>query len=192
MFIIPILAVAIVLVKTLCGTKVCSFGETYCYMRFGSVMFLLSALMLMALNRPGHGKILEFTWFGQAQMQLQILGFATMILCGAINEILPRMMGTELPFKKFPQAQFFCSAGGVVIFVITLAIAGVLQGRAVYDPAAAKIPLMISTTGLLLLLIGSGMMLVNIFVMTIKWKIALAKTVYAAVTAPLENSEVKP
>jgi len=176
---------------TLSGAKVSSAGGTYSYMRFGSVMFLVSGLMLMALNRPGHGKILEFTWFGQAQVQLQILGFAMMILAGAINEILPRMMGAELPFKKFPQLQYFLSLFGVLIFVVSLAVAGVRQGNAVYDPAAAKFPLMISTAGLLLLLLGSGLMLLNIFVMTIKWKIALAKTAFAAVTAPLESSEVK-
>ena len=191
MLIIPIVAVAVVLVMTLSGAKVSPAGGTYSYMRFGSVMFLVSGLMLMALNRPGHGKILEFTWFGQAQVQLQILGFAMMILAGAINEILPRMMGAELPFKKFPQLQYFLSLFGVLIFVVSLAVAGVWQGNAVYDPAAAKFPLMISTAGLLLLLLGSGLMLLNIFVMTIKWKIALAKTAFAAVTAPLESSEVK-
>jgi cytochrome c oxidase cbb3-type subunit 1 len=191
MLIIPIIAVAMVLMKTLRGAKVCSFGGTYCHMCFGSVMFLVSALMLMALNRPGHGRVLEFTWFGQAQVQLQILGFAMVILMGAINEILPQVMGTELPFKKFPQGQYFLSVAGVLIFVISLAIGGVLQGGAVYDPAAAKFPLMISTTGLLLLLLSSVMLTLNIFVMTTKWKIALAKAAFAAVTAPLESSEVK-
>ncbi|HEV2692033.1 MAG TPA: hypothetical protein VG347_03985, partial [Verrucomicrobiae bacterium] len=128
----------------------------------------------------------------QAQVQLQILGFAGMILLGGINEVLPRMMGAELPFKKFVQAQFFLSLIGVGLLVIPLAVAGVVQGRAVYDPAAAKLPLMISTSGLLLLLAGSVMLFLNIFVMTIKWKIALGKTAFAAVISPLKDSEVKP
>ena len=42
-----------------------------------------------------------------------------------------------------------------------------------------------------LLLAGAVMLLVNIFVMTFKWKIGLGKAAFAAVTAPLESSEVK-
>ena len=89
------------------------------------------------------------------------------------------------------KGQFWFSFFGLALYIISLAVAGVMQGKAGYDPAAAKIPLMISTTGLLLLLIGSVMQMLNIFVMTIKWKMSLAKSAYAAVTAPLESPEVK-
>ena len=51
---------------------------------------------------------------------------------------------------------------------------------------------MISTTGLLALLVGSLMLLLNVFVMTIKWKFGLGKALFAAVTAPLTTTEVKP
>ena len=150
-----------------------------------------AAKLLAALGCPQFGGVMEFTWLGQAQVQLHILGFATVILIGAIYEILPRMMGTELPFKKFVNVQHFLNVFGVALLIIPLAIAGVKQGHAGYDPAAAKLWLMISTSGLLLLLVGSVLLLVNIFVMTIKWKIALAKSAFAAVTAPLPDSEVK-
>jgi len=192
MLLIPIIAVAVVLVQTLWGAKVKSFGGTFCYARFGSFMFLASALMLAVQACPSHGSTLEFTWFGQAQTQLHILGFAGLILLGAIHEILPQIMGTELPFKKFVQAQFWLSFIGLALYIIPLAIAGVKQGNAGYDPAAAKIPLMICTTGLLFLLLGSVLLLANIFVMTFKWKIALGKAAFAAVTAPLKDPEVKP
>ena len=154
-------------------------------------MFLVSALLLSLLGCPQFGGVMEFTWLGQAQVQLHILGFATVSLLGAIHEILPRIMGSEVPFKKFVHAQHFLNVFGVALLVIPLAIAGVKQGHAGYDPAAAKLWLMISTSGLLLLLVGSVLLLVNIFVMTIKWKIALAKSAFAAVTAPLESTEVK-
>ncbi len=191
LLVIPITAVAVILCRTLCGAKVKSMGGTFCYLRFGSAMFLLSGLMLCVTGCPQISRVLEFTWFGQAQVQLQILGFATLILLGAIHDILPRVMGTELPFKKFVNAQFFLSIIGIVLFVVPLAVAGVKQGRAGYDPAAAKLWLMISTTGLLFLLLGALLLLVNVFAMTLKWKFGLVKTVYAAVTAPLETKEVK-
>lgn len=191
MLVIPIIAVAVVLLKTLCGANVSCFGGPYCYFRFGSFMFLASALLLAALGCPQFGSVMEFTWLGQAQVQLHILGFATVILLGAIYEILPRVMGTELPFKKFVNVQHFLNVFGVALLVIPLAIAGIKHGHAGYDPAPTKLWLMISTSGLLLLLVGSVLLLVNIFVMTIKWKIALAKSAFAAVTAPLEKTEVK-
>ena len=191
LLIVPLLAIAVILVKTLSGSDVISRGGSLCYFRSGTGMFLVSGLMLIATTCPQSSRVLEFTWFGQAQVQLQLLGFFAMILFGAIYEILPRVMGAELPFKKFVKVQFFLSFFGLALFVIPLAVAGVKQGRAGYDPTTAKLWLMISTTGLIFLLLGSVLLLVNIFTMTIKWKLALARTVFAAVTAPLDNPEVK-
>ncbi|MBW8864728.1 MAG: cbb3-type cytochrome c oxidase subunit I, partial [Verrucomicrobia bacterium] len=190
MLIIPVVAVAIVFVKTLRGNTVVSRGAALCYFRSGTVAFFLSAAMLIIQACPKHSGTLEFTWFGQAQVQLQILGFAGLILCGAINYILPLVMGKEQPFKTV-SLQFFSTMFGVLLLVVSLAIGGVKQGNAVYDPTAAKFWLMISTTGTLLVLIGALMMFANIFVMTFKWKIGLAKAALAAVKAPLENPEVK-
>jgi len=51
--------------------------------------------------------------------------------------------------------------------------------------------LRISTTGQLIMLLGALLLTLNILVMTLKWKLGLAKALFAAVTAPLETSEVK-
>jgi hypothetical protein len=48
-----------------------------------------------------------------------------------------------------------------------------------------------STTGLLLMLAANLLFAANLFALTLKWKIALAKTAFAAVTAPLEKPEVE-
>jgi len=50
----------------------------------------------------------------------------------------------------------------------------------------------ISTTGQLIILLGSLPLLLNLFVMTIHWKLGLIKAVIAAVKAPLPVEEVKP
>jgi cytochrome c oxidase cbb3-type subunit 1 len=187
----PLVVICYILLKTLWGANVSGENGTYCYIKFGILMFLLSSLLLITQACPQHGRMLEFTWYGQAQIQLQILGFAAMILFGGIYDILPRVMGVELPYKSFVKGQFFLSVFGVALVVIPLAIAGVKQGNSGYAPEAAKFGLMISTTGLIFLLLGGLMLLLNIFVMTIKWKLAIAKTVIQTVTAPLETSEVK-
>ena len=191
MLVIPILAVGIVLLKTLHGAKLICGGSTYGYMRLGGLMFLPSAALLLVSASPQYSRVLEFTWFGVAQSQLHILGFAMIILLGAMLEILPRIMDRPLPFKQFVPAQFFLTFLGVALFVIPLLLAGVQQGQTNFEPNAGKFWLMMSTGGLVFLLLGSLLLLVNLFLLTLQWKIGLVKTVAAAVVAPLEISEVK-
>ena len=61
--------------------------------KFGITAFIFSGLMLIASACPEYSRMLEFTWFGQAQTQLQILGFFAIVFFGAIYEILPRLIG---------------------------------------------------------------------------------------------------
>jgi cytochrome c oxidase cbb3-type subunit 1 len=135
--------------------------------------------------------VTEFTWFGPAQTQLQILGFFAVVMCGAIYELLPRVMGFELPFPKLVRVQHWLFMLGVALLVVPLAVGGVEQGLGNYSPEASLPFLRISTLGLLLLLLGSLQFAANIFAMTLKWKLALLKSAIAAVKAPLETAEVK-
>jgi cytochrome c oxidase cbb3-type subunit 1 len=191
LLILPLIAIAVIVLKTVWGAKVVCKGGPFCYLKFGMTAFILSGLMLIASACPEHGRTLEFTWFGQAQTQLQILGFFAIVICGAIYEILPRVMGGGLPFPKFVRLQHWCFMLGTVLLVGSLAFAGVKQGGAGYDPAAAIFGLRICTLGWTFLLLGSLLFAANIFVMTIKWKLALVKTVIAYIKSPLETSEVK-
>jgi cytochrome c oxidase cbb3-type subunit 1 len=191
LLILPLIAIAVIVVKTVWGAKVTCKGGPFCYLKFGMTAFILSGLMLIASACPEHGRTLEFTWFGQAQAQLQILGFFAIVIFGAIYEILPRVMGGELPFPKFVRLQHWCFMLGTVLLVGSLAFAGVKQGRAGYDPAAAIFGLRICTLGWTFLLLGSLLFAANIFLMTLKWKLALVKTVIAYIKSPLETSEVK-
>jgi cytochrome c oxidase cbb3-type subunit 1 len=191
LLVIPLAAIIVILAKTLRGAKAQDGGCTFCYVKVGSLLFLVSAIMVLFLSCPTHGQDIELTWFAQAQVQLQILGFAGMILLGAIYYILPRVMEKELPFGKAVGLQFFLTLLGVIVYVVALAVAGVKQAGSGYDPAAAKLWLQVSTAGLTLILLGSLLLFINIFVMTLKWKLALARTAIAAIKAPLETSEVK-
>ncbi len=89
LLIIPLMSIAVILKKTLGGGNRPKMGGPFCYIKFGTVMFLVSSLMLMFTACPECSRLLSLTWFGQAQVQLQILGVAAMILFGAIYEILP-------------------------------------------------------------------------------------------------------
>jgi cytochrome c oxidase cbb3-type subunit 1 len=192
LLIVPLIAIAVIFVKTVCGADVHCQGGPFCYIKFGSAAFLLSGLMLIASACPHFSRIVQFTWFGPAQEQLQILGFFAILICGAIYELLPRVMDFELPFPKFVRLQHWCFMLGILLLAGSLAIGGIVQGLKNYDLATTLPFLRASTTGLSFLLLGSLLFAANIFVMTLKWKLALIKSVIAAVTAPLEVSEVKP
>jgi hypothetical protein len=64
-----------------------------------------------------------------------------------------------------------------------VAFTDIIQGTLIY--------LRVSLLGWLLLLLGSLMLAANIFLMMIRWKLGLVKTVLVAVQAPLETQEVK-
>ena len=142
---------------------------------------------------------MQFTWYGVGQTQLTLLGFFVMVVLGGIYEILSNTTGLELPFPKLGKAHFYLAMLGVLLYAVPLLIGGVEQGIRLQNPAvpfadantAALLWLRISSTGQLLLILGSLLLALNIFVMTIKWKIALGKSLFAAVTAPLPVTEVK-
>ena len=191
---VPIIGVIIMLVKTLRGAPVTKpMGCPLGFVKLGLVAFILSAFALhVASTNQGIGRLLEFTWFGQAQVQLQIFGFLGMILCGAVYYILPRALGFEFWLPQLTRWHFWSWFIGVVLFVFPLAYAGFEQGANAYNPESALMGLRLSTMGLLLILVGSLLFAVNVLVMFLTWKIELVKTVFAAVLAPLNPAEVKP
>ena len=199
--VIPVVALGIVAKKTVCGANVSCKGGPFCFIKFGMLSFVVSSLLYISEFCPRYSRVLEFTWFNFGVTQWQLLGFAGMILCGAIYEILPRVMGKELPFVKLAKLNFFLFAGGTLLFVIPLLIGGVEQGMKLLD---ANIPfadasavalkfLRISTTGQLLVLLGALCLLLNILVMTLQWKLGLLKTVVGVVKDSLvEGSAYQP
>lgn len=195
---VAVLALLIVTLKASLGAGIGLQNAVVNFIKFGLASFVLSALFYLSQFCPRYSPVLEFTWFGFAVSQWQVLGFAGMILIGAVYEILPRIMGKALPFPKLATLSFYLCAAGVLLFVVPLLIGGVEQGKKLHDAlpfaessAVALKFFRMSTTGLLLVLIGSLCLLLNIFLMTIQWKLGLVKTVIAAVKAPLETSEVK-
>jgi len=197
--VLPVLALAILFVQTAFGGNVKCFGGPLCFIRFGMVSFVISSVLYLGGFCPQGSRVLEFTWFNFGVTQWQLLGFIGMIAIGAIYEILPRVMAKPLPFPKLAKASFFLFAFGIVFYVLPLLIGGLLQGRKLAD---ATVPLADVNTGVLLffrisslgqalLLLGSLFLLLNLFVMTIQWKLGLVKAVIAAVKAPLTTQEVK-
>jgi cytochrome c oxidase cbb3-type subunit 1 len=200
MLLVPVIAIAVIGWKTVCGAAVphCK-GGSFCMIKFGFVSFVLSGLMLVATACPHFSRLTQFTWFGAAQTQLQLYGFFTITMFGAIYYILPRAVGIEFAFPKLIRVQHWFAILGVVIFVVALAVGGLEQGMKLNDPNVAFADstktvlsfLRVSTMGLLLIVIANVIFALNIFAMIMAWKWSLAKTVFAFTISPLKKSEAK-
>jgi cytochrome c oxidase cbb3-type subunit 1 len=173
----------------------CLAGGPYAFVRLGLGFFRLSLLLLIIMACPHHGHVLNFTWFGPAETQLRLYGFFAMTMFGAIYYLLPRAVGLEFPFPKLVRVHFWLSLLGIVLLVVPLAIGGVVQGLKLQNPdikfdlsTQAMLPfLRISTTGLLLILLGNLLFFVNIMGLTLLWKLGLAKKLIAFVKSPLNE-----
>jgi cytochrome c oxidase cbb3-type subunit 1 len=197
--IVPLLVIGLIMWQTLRGGEKCAtLGGPYCFIRFGLGSFLLSSLMLIAMACPKINGVTQFTWFGPAQAQLQLYGFFAMTMFGAIYHVLPRVVGLEWPFPKLARLQFWLSMIGVLLFVVPLAIGGVVQGVKLHNGTAfadvTQATLMffrISTTGLLLMVLGNLLFALNVFGLATVWKLALFKKFLGVVKATLAVAEVK-
>ena len=200
LLLLPLLAVGMVAWRTVWGSVKSKWDNgPFCFIGAGMDCFVLSTLMLIAMACPQIGRVTEFTWFGPAQTQLQLYGFFAMTMFGAIYYILPRVVGFDWPFPKLVRVHFWISLLGILLLIVPLAIGGVIQGLkwtnpgvAVVDVAKATLPfLRVSTTGLLWILLGNLLFALNIFALTLVWKLALLRKAVAIVKTPLTTAEAK-
>jgi len=197
LLIVPVIGVAVITAQTLCGgpkravPKRAALGGPLSFIKLGLAAFVISSLFYIALACPHLSRVLEFTWFGQAQVQLQIWGFLAAVLFGALYYILPLALGFEFKFPQFVRVHFYLLEFGVLLWVLPLAIGGYEQGANGYSLDASLNCLRISTLGLILLLVGNLLFALNVLALFVTWKLNLVKTFFAAVTAPLKASEVK-
>jgi cytochrome c oxidase cbb3-type subunit 1 len=198
LLIVPLLAVFLVTWRTVRGSIMSNWSNTpFCFIGSGIDSFLLSGLMLMAMACPKISSVTNFTWFGPAETQLRLYGFFAMTMFGAVYYILPRAVGTEFPFPKLVRVHFWISLLGIVLLVVPLAIGGVVQGLKLQNPniafadtTQAMLPfLRVSTTGLLLMLLGNLLFFTNVIGLTFVWKLALLKKFIAFVKSPLETTD---
>jgi cytochrome c oxidase cbb3-type subunit 1 len=196
---VPLIAFAIVFFNSIRSINVHCKGGPYCYAKFATAAFLVSAVMYLVTNCPHFGGIVGMTWYLPAQTYLQIFGFLTIAICGGAYESLPGVMGFELPFPKFVRAQHWCFMIGLALLVLPLAIGGFVEGQKMSDPdvSFSNITLgtlnylRISSMGFVFLLLGSLMFALNIFSATAIWQARLAKSLASSFIALSQAEEVK-
>ena len=140
------------------------------FIRFAAVAYLLSGTGRVLIGWREVGVVTQFTYVPVALQWLSLLGFVGMAAFGGIYYIVPRLTRVEWPSASKIRWHYLCSAAGVTLLVGSLAVAGVMQGLKLnldtVDFVGAMrsiVPLVgLSTMGLLLLLIGQILWLVNL------------------------------
>ncbi len=138
----------------------------------GAVALLLATIMQAVGSIPSVSDITHFSFYTVAVTKLFLLGFAGLILVGSIYYILPRVTG-EAWIKSLVGGSFWCLLAGVILIVLPLAIGGAKQGSLLANrdmnfmdvSKTSLMALRLSAVGDLVVLIGSGLLLINVKLM---------------------------
>ena len=160
----------------------------------------LGTLAGAATAFPAFSRVTHFTWFTVAKTSLNTYGFFAMVLFGAIYFIVPRLMGQEFPFARLVRVHFWTAAVGVLLFVVPLAVGGIVQGFMLQH---ADIPfteitqatlrfLRHSTLGELLLALGHVMFLANLGGLVVQFYRARAVSAWVEATTEIKTAEARP
>ncbi|MEO7299824.1 MAG: cbb3-type cytochrome c oxidase subunit I [Verrucomicrobiota bacterium] len=129
MMILPLICVALNL-RGIFGVK--SATPILSFIKFGAISFLVSESMAILSSLRPLNKILFFTYFTTAQTDLLLQGFFASVMFGAIYYILPRVLGVE--WQKSIRSHFLTFTIGVLVYVLALAVGGIVQGINLNNP----------------------------------------------------------
>ena len=131
---IPVIATGINLHMTVVGRfGALRYSPTLRFIVIGALCYTAVSLQgsftaLREVNRVTH-----FTHWTVAHSHVGAYGFVTFVAFGAIYYIVPRLVGHEWPSSSLIRWHFNLVLGGIAIYVVSLTIAGVLQGLALLD-----------------------------------------------------------
>jgi cytochrome c oxidase cbb3-type subunit 1 len=198
MLVIPLLSVIMNVYQTVgrgCG-QTCNPPPGK-FIAFGIMAFVAAWIMAITGALPGVSPFTNLTWYTAAQAHLNLYGFFSMILFGAIYYILPRVIGADWPKPSFVRMHYWLAAAGILLLVVPLAVGGILQGVRLNRPPADFINvtlhfLRLATLGELLILVGHLLFLGNVMMLLTRYARTLLTPVYVTARDSLKTAEVKP
>ncbi|MDD9950348.1 MAG: cbb3-type cytochrome c oxidase subunit I [Zetaproteobacteria bacterium] len=134
MMLIPVIAVAINHHMT--AFRFLSKLRTSIPLRFiviGSMMYTVSSVQGSLHSLRGLSRISHFTHYTVGHAHLGAYGFVSFVLFGAIYFALPKVMERDWPYPKWISLHFWCAIIGILVYVISLSIGGIIQGMAMLD-----------------------------------------------------------
>jgi cytochrome c oxidase cbb3-type subunit 1 len=171
---IPLLAIAINWTQTLAGASSnWKVNLPLRFVLFGALAYVLAGALSIADSLPQVSQITHFTFFATARTQLLLYGFFCMTMFGAIYHITPLLTQSDWPRAKWATGHFTLGAVGIALYVASLSLGGILQGRALNDPFldALHIGLLffrVSTLGDVLMLAGNCLLALNLGVWLVR------------------------
>ncbi|MDS1308696.1 cbb3-type cytochrome c oxidase subunit I [Marinobacter xiaoshiensis] len=133
---IPVITVAI----NHHGTMMGSFGRlkdspTLRFVWIGALMYTVASLQGSMEALRSINVITHFTHYTVAHAHLGMYAFLSFILFGAVYFIMPRLTNWEWPWRKLISLHFWLVSIGILIYVVSLTVAGWKQGVALLDAA---------------------------------------------------------
>lgn len=133
---IPVITVAI----NHHGTMMGNFGRlkdspTLRFVWIGALMYTVASLQGSMEALRSVNVITHFTHYTIAHAHLGMYAFLSFILFGAVYFIMPRLTNWEWPWRRLISLHFWLVSVGIVIYVVSLTIAGWKQGVALLDAA---------------------------------------------------------
>jgi cytochrome c oxidase cbb3-type subunit 1 len=140
------------------------------FILLGAACYVVSGALSIVLGLEPVSELTQFTLLGPARTMLAVLGFAALTLTGCLYYILPRLTTTEWSCSISTRVHFWCSAVGVALVALPLALGGVLHGLRLSDPSVdaaqvmrATVPFIgLSTLGFTVFLAGQVAFAVNV------------------------------
>lgn len=135
MMFIPVIAVAVNHHLTMVGHfRVLRYSPTLRFVVFGSISYTLASFQgsieaLKDVNQTTH-----FTDYTVGHAHLGVYAFFSMIMFGSVYYIIPRLTGREWASPGLIALHFWCSAGGITVYFVSLTIGGWFQGQMLNDP----------------------------------------------------------
>lgn len=131
---IPVIAVAINHHLTMVG----HFGQlryspTLRFIVFGAVCYTLVSFQGSLEALRSHSEITHFTHYTIGHSHLGLYAFVTMIMFGSIYYIMPRITKWEWPYPSLIKVHFWLVALGIILYVLSMCIGGVIQGLYMND-----------------------------------------------------------
>ena len=140
------------------------------FIKFSGFAYLAYGLVTAVTSLPQVAEITNFTYAVVARNNLALHGFVSLALFGSLYYILPRLAQVEWPSQRSIRLHLNLTLVGVVLLVFGLGAGGVIQGLKLANPSIpfmdivrGTVPFVgLSTLGVLLLLIGQCIFLVNL------------------------------
>jgi cytochrome c oxidase cbb3-type subunit 1 len=194
---ITVLTVAMNVYHTVCHCDRSRNPISGKFVCFGISAFCIAWLLNLLVAIPEISPYLTFTWFTVAQNHLNVMGFFTMTLVGAIYYIVPRACGAEWPCGNRIRANYWLLAIGIVLYAAPLLVGGVIQGIKLNDPQVAfaalskstLMPLRVSSLGEVLILTANALLVWNLTVVIFRQVRAQLRVVETPASVPV--AEVK-